>query len=62
MGIGTFDLHELTLCVSEGVLSKLLCIHIVGIETLNLHELIVDVFEDVLPLLLYSHIANIDVF
>ena len=36
----TFDLHELTLCVSEGLLSELLCIHIVDIGTFGLHGLI----------------------
>ena len=34
----TFGLHGLILCVSEGVISELLCIHIVGIETFDLHE------------------------
>ena len=43
--MGTFGLHELILCVSEGVLSELLCIHIVGIGTFGLHELILCVSE-----------------
>ena len=34
MGIGTSDLHELILCVSEGLLSELLCVDILGISFL----------------------------
>ena len=30
VGKGTFDLHELILCLSEDVLSMLLCSHIVN--------------------------------
>ena len=36
----TFDLHGQILCVSEGFLSELLCVHNVGIETFDLHGLI----------------------
>ena len=32
VGMGTFDLHGLILCVSEGFLSELLCNHIVNID------------------------------
>ena len=35
-----FDLYGLILCVSEGLLSVLLCIHNVSMETFGLHELI----------------------
>ena len=38
--MGTFGLHELILCVFEGVLSELICAHIVGIGTFGLHGLI----------------------
>ena len=47
-GIGTFVLHELILCVSEGVLSELLCTHIVDIGTFYLHGLILCVPEGLL--------------
>ena len=40
VGMGTFDIHELTLCVSEGVLSRLPCIHNVGMGTFGPHGLI----------------------
>ena len=43
VGMGTFDLHGLIVCVSEDFLYELLCIHIVGMGTLDLHELLVDV-------------------
>ena len=46
--MGTLDLHELILCVSEGVLSQLLCNYTVCIGTFDLHELILCVFEDLL--------------
>ena len=36
----TLDLHGLILCVSEGFLSQLLCMHIVGMETFHLCGLI----------------------
>ena len=36
----TFDLHGLILCVSEGFLSQLHCIHIAGMGTFDLHGLI----------------------
>ena len=45
MGRGTFDLHVLILCDSEGVLSELLCIHTVGRGTFDLHVLILCVSE-----------------
>ena len=44
----TFGLHELILCVSESVLSEMLCIHIVCMETFDLHGLIFCVSEDIL--------------
>ena len=46
VGMGTFDLHELILCVSEGFLSELPCIHIVGIETFDLYGLTLDAFQN----------------
>ena len=45
VGMGLFDLHGLLLCVTEGFLSKLLCIHIVGIGTFDRHGLILCVSE-----------------
>ena len=41
----TFDLHGLILCVSEGVLSQLICVHNEGMETFYLHGLILCVSE-----------------
>ena len=41
MGIGTFCLSGLILCVSEGFLSVLLCIYNVGMGIFDLHVLIV---------------------
>ena len=41
----TFGLHELTLCVSGGLFSELLCIHIVDMGTFGLHELTLCVSE-----------------
>ena len=38
--IGTFALHVLILCVSEGFLYELLCIHNVGMGPFDLHGLI----------------------
>ena len=52
VGMGTFDLHELILCVFAGFLSQLLCIHIVDMETSGLHGLILCVVGDVLSELL----------
>ena len=46
--MGTFDLHGLSLCVSEGVSFELLCIHNVGIGTFDLHVLILCASEDFL--------------
>merc|ERR1711884_758069 len=43
--MGTSDLHGLILCESEGVLSELLCIHIVDIETFDLQTHIKSVHE-----------------
>ena len=45
VGTETFDPHGLILCVSEDVLSELLCVHIVDIETFDLHGLILCVSE-----------------
>ena len=39
VGMGTFGLHGLILCGSEGFLSELLCIHIEGMGTFGLHGL-----------------------
>ena len=60
--LGPFGLHGLTLCVSEGDVCELTCIHIVGMGTSDLHELILYVSEGFLSLLLCSHIVNIDDF
>ena len=40
VGMETFDLHELILCVSEVQLGKLLCSHTVDRGTFDLHGLI----------------------
>ena len=40
-----FDFHALILCVSEGFLSELLYIHIVGMKTFGLDGLILCVYE-----------------
>ena len=45
VGIGTFDLHELILCVSAGVFSELICVDNVGIGTFGLHGQILYVSE-----------------
>ena len=45
--MGTFDLHGLILCVPEGILSVLLCVHNVGMRTFGIHELILCVSEGV---------------
>ena len=37
--IGTFDLYGLLLCVSEGVLSELLCVYIVDMGTFDFDAL-----------------------
>ena len=58
----TFDLHELILCVSEGLLSELLCVHNVGIETFDLHGLILCVSEGFLSELLCIHIVGMGTF
>ena len=57
-----YQLHELFLCVSEVVLSKLICVHNVGIGTFGLHELILCVSEDFLSLLLCRHIVDMGTF
>ena len=45
----TFDLMQrFYLCVSEGILSEVLCIHIKGMGTFDLHALILCVFEGLL--------------
>ena len=46
--MGICDLHELILCVAEGLLSKLLCINIEGMGTFDPHGLILCVSEGVL--------------
>ena len=48
VGMGTFVLHGLILCVSAGVFFELLCIHIVDMGTFDLHGLILCVSEGVL--------------
>ena len=44
--------HALIICVSEGVLSELLCIHIVDMGSFDLNGLILCVSEDILSELL----------
>ena len=56
--MGTFGLHVMILCVSEDVLSELLCIHIVGMGTFDLHGQILCVSEGVLSELLCVHIVD----
>ena len=46
--MGSFDPHGLILCVTEGVLSELLCIHNVGMGSFDLHARILYVSEGVL--------------
>ena len=58
----TVDLHALILCVSEGCVSELLCIHIVDIGTSDLHALILCVSEDFLSQLLCIHIVGMETF
>ena len=60
--MGTFDLHGLFLCVSVGVLSELLCIHIVGMKTFGLHGLISCVSEGFLSELLCIYIVGMGIF
>ena len=55
VGMGTFGLHELILCVSEGLLSELLCVHIVGIGTFGLHGPILHVSGDCISLQICCH-------
>ena len=40
VGMGTFDLHVLISCASEGFLSQKIWIHILCMETLRLHGVI----------------------
>ena len=58
MGTETFDLHGLILCVFEGFLSLLLCVHNVGMGAFDLHGLILCVSEGVLSQLLCIHIVG----
>ena len=57
-----FHLYELTLYVSEGALSQLLCIHIVDMGTYDLHGLLLCVSEGILFVLLCIHIVGIETF
>ena len=45
MYTSSFDLNELILSVSEGLISELLCIHNEGMGTFDLHVLILCVSE-----------------
>ena len=45
VGMGTFDLHVLISCASEGFLSQKIWIHILCKETLPLHGVILCVSE-----------------
>ena len=58
--MGTFCLHGLILCVSEGFLFLLPCIHILGIGSFDLHELILCVFEDYFSGMTCIHIVCIE--
>ena len=61
--LGTFHLHALILCVSEGVLlSDLLCIQFVGKETFVLFGLILCVAEGFLSKLLCIPIVGMGAF
>ena len=62
MGSETFGLHELILCVSEGLLSELLCVHIVGIGTFGPHGLILCVSESFYSELFCVHNVDIESF
>ena len=57
--MGTFDLHALILCVSEGYVCELICIYIVGMGTSDLHELVLCVFEGYFSELLC--VRNVDI-
>ena len=59
MGMGSFDLHELILCVSEGFLSELLCSHIVGRGSFDLCGQTLYVSERFLSFLGMSKSADI---
>ena len=54
----TYDLHGLILCVSEGLLSVLLCFHNGDIETFSPHVWTQCVSGGHLSLQLYIHIEN----
>ena len=56
------DLHERILCVSEGFLWLLLCIHIVGMRTFYLHEMILCVSEGLHSVLLCIHNVGMGTF
>ena len=60
--MGTFALHGLILCVSEGFLYELLYIHIVGMEILGLHGLILCVSEGFFSELLCIYIVGMGIF
>ena len=60
--LGAFCLHGLILCVSEGVLSGLLCAHIVDIGTFDLHGLILCVSGGVLCELICVDNVGIETF
>ena len=56
----TFGLHGLILCVSEGDVCELICIHIVGKGTSGLHGLILCVSEGDVCELICIHIVSIE--
>ena len=58
MGMETFGLHGLILCVVEGCFSELICVDNVGIGTFGLHGQILYVSEDYLSDLHCVH--NVD--
>ena len=61
----TFDLHDgliLCLCVFEGSLFELLCVHIEGMGTFDLHGLIFCVSSSVFSQLICVHIVSMETF
>ena len=60
--MGTFDLHGLLLCVSEGGLSELLYIHKLDIEIFYPHVWTQCVSGGYFSMLLYNHIGDTDEF
>ena len=62
MGIESFDVHGLILCVAEGYFSELIGVDNVGIGTFGLHGQILYVSEDYLSDLHCVHNVGIETF